>query len=185
MTRWIGVVVLPLAMGCGDGNKPAPAPPCDSACQDGVALRGVREMLKLAYNLTLQGQPVGPQDRTHACPEGGTVHVFGTASSNAVQGSTTVDLTYVFDQCAYLQKDATPEENYSLTLEGTITEQGTLAVQPSSSTAAMFASDALTITGTVHDPPFPFDADGCATTFTQNGNDVSGALCGRTVGFSF
>src|SRR5262249_43464304 len=83
MRRSLSVGFCVIAVAACSGPKPAPAPPCDQACQDGAALRGMRETVKLVYNLKLQGKPVGMHDETTPCPGGGTAHVTGTAMSNA------------------------------------------------------------------------------------------------------
>jgi hypothetical protein len=75
-------------------------------------------------------------------------------------------------------------ENYHLALSGTVTQVGTIAVQPSSTTSLRIASDALTVTGTVYDPPSDYHGDACPTSLTQDGGHVSGTLCGREVGLS-
>jgi hypothetical protein len=174
-------VVLSLA-GCSAAEEAPPSPPCEEKCKDKVALRSLRETLKLVYNITLQGKPVGPQDQTTPCPLGGSAHVFGTAESNPVQGATFVDLTYVLDQCAYLQRDDEPDENYEMTLTGTVTEYGTLVVQPTSTSAVNFKSDSMTFAGTVYDPPLEFNEQACVVDAGQNGNHLAGKMCGRTVG---
>jgi hypothetical protein len=173
------------AAGCGSTKEAPPSPPCDQACADGTAMRAVRETMKLAYNLTLQAKPVGTQDATTPCPGGGTAHLFGVATSNAAQGATEVDLTYVLDACAYKQKNTTPGLNYAATLTGTITQKGIIAVQPSSTTALMMESTTIAVAGTVYDPPIAYDQSGCALEMTQNGNLVSGTICGRAAGFAF
>ena len=89
---------------------------------------GVRLTLKQIYHQTLQGGPVGPQDAKYTCPLGGTAHVFGTATSNAVQGATEVDLTYELDACVLLDRDTDPKGNYHLATSGTTRQIGTLAV---------------------------------------------------------
>jgi len=180
----VGFVTSVLALACGSsGNNTADAaPPCDQTCQDAIALRSLREGMKLLYNLKLQGQPVGPQDATVPCPLGGSAHVFGTATSNAVQGATDVQLTYALDHCAYSQTDTDPLRNYSVTINGTVTEAGTIAVQPSSTTALVLASDALDLTGTVHVPTVVYTAAACKLAVSQNGSTLSGQLCGRTTG---
>ena len=110
--------------GCGAGAKPEPAPPCEQACQDGVGLRGLRETMKLAFNLLIQGRPVGAQDAMTDCrssdgSEAGTVQVSGDATANAVQGASFVDLAYDFEQCAYsVPPSAVPNENYALVVTG-------------------------------------------------------------------
>jgi len=177
--------------GCGAGAKPEPPPPCEQACQDGIALRGVRETMKLAYNLLIQARPVGAQDGTTDCrswdgSKGGTVHVFGEATSNAAQGASFVDLEYDFDQCAYsVPPSATPNENYSLVMTGRVTQQGTLAVQPSSTTALLIDSEALSVSGTVYDPSLAYELSDCKLSVVQQGNRVSGVICGRNAGFTF
>lgn len=167
---------------CGDaGSAPAPVP-CEEKCQDQVALRAVREMTKLAYNLLLQGKPVGEQEARSPCPLGGNVHVFGNATSNAAQGATEVDLTYEFARCGHMELDEEPEETYRMTLTGTLTQVGTLAAQPSATTALILQSGAMSLGGTVHDPPLAYEAADCVLELGQNGNDLSGLFCGKEVG---
>jgi hypothetical protein len=177
-------VLFLLLVACGGGKSPPAPPPCDQTCKDQVAARALREMMKLAYNLTLQGKPVGMQDASSPCPLGGTVHVFGTASSNAVQGATNVDLTYAFDHCHYMQKDTDPTQAYDMTLTTTATEKGTIAVQPSSTTALQIASDSVTFSGTVYDAPIDYEENACMVTLGQSGNQISGTMCGRDVGLT-
>ncbi len=176
--------LVALVIGCGSTKQAAAVPPCDQACKDADALRSIREAMKLAFNLTLQGKPVGHHDESAKCPQGGNVRVFGDATSNAVQGATEVKLTYVLDACAYLQKDTEPSQNYSVILTGTVEERGTLAVQPSATNAIEITSDAMSITGTVHDPPLDYKESACALKVGQNGNQLSGTMCTRTVGLT-
>jgi hypothetical protein len=166
----------------GDVGTPPAAVPCEEKCQDQVALRAVREMTKLAYNLLLQGKPAGEQDERSPCPLGGSVHVFGHATSNAAQGATEVDLAYEFANCSHTELDEEPEESYRMTLTGTLTQAGTLAAQPTATTALIMQSDAMTLAGTVHDPPIEYGAPDCVLELGQDGNDLSGLFCGRPVG---
>jgi hypothetical protein len=172
------------ACGTNAGKSPPPPPPCDQACTDTIALDAFRDTLKLAFNKTFQGQPVGQHDLSGPCPLGGAVRVFGTATSNALQGATEVDLTYVLDHCGVPQKATDPKQTYSMTLTGTVTEKGTIAVQPSSTTSLVFASDAMTFGGTVYDPPIDYAADACPLALGQNGNQLSGTMCARAVGLT-
>ena len=179
------VVAAPsFAIGCTDESKPA-APVCDEACKDGVALRSVREMSKLVFNLTLQGKPVGAQDQTVPCPLGGTARVFGNVGANATQGTIEVDLTYVFDACGYTERDDDAGENYAITLTTSVTQIGTFASQSGATTAVIMKSDAVTLTGTVSDPPLAYGADACALVMSQTGNEVTGEICGRKARFTF
>jgi hypothetical protein len=191
-TRWLALSLGVLALaGCGAGPRPAAAPPCDQACQDGVALLGMRTAMKVAYNFAVAAQPVGAQDKTAPCvsfdgTQGGTVRVFGDATVNAVQGASVVSLSYDFRNCLYsAPPDPTANQNFSLTLTGVVTEQGTLSVQPTSTTALAIDSDSLSISGSVYDPALDYTASSCALSVIQNGNAVSGALCGRSAGFTF
>jgi len=173
-----------LLVGCG-GPDPEPSPPCEQKCQDGNALRALRETLKLVFNLTLQGNPVGPQDETTFCPMGGSGRVFGQATADAIQGSIEVDLTYELTQCAYLQRDEDPPENYNMTLTGTVVQKGTIAVQPSVTTALNMSSESMTFSGDVYDPPIAYNEEACAIVIGQSGNNVSGTICERQAGVSF
>ena len=177
--------------GCGAGSHPAAAPACASSCQDGVALRGARTMMKLAYNTVVQGKPVGAQDGVVPClpsdgSEPGSVHVFGRATANAVQGDSFVTLSYDFQNCLYeAPPDPTAAQNFTLTVTGLITEQGTVSVQPTSTTALQIQSADLSVTGTVYDPPIDYAAPECALSVDQNGSELAGTLCGRGAGFTF
>ncbi|RYE91374.1 MAG: hypothetical protein EOO75_08860 [Myxococcales bacterium] len=164
---------------------PPPTEACDQRCADGVALRAMRETLKLAFNLALQGKPVGPQDATGACPEGGTFRVVGEATSNALQGTTTVKLTYTFEGCVYRQIDDEVDENYRMSVTGTLTQEGTIAVQPSATTALLIRSDDLTLDGEVYVPAQDYRIEQCPTVLSQTGNAIAGTVCGRAAGFDF
>jgi hypothetical protein len=189
MKRLTIPVVTSLAfLACGSGGGAAKAAPaCDGSCQDAVALLGLRDAIKLAYNLELSGQAVGAQDAgPTACPLGGTASVSGHATSNGVQGTTMVDLTYVFDQCGSSNVDTDPTHVFTITITGTVTEKGSIAVQPSTTTALVFDSASMTLSGTVYAPAIPYaaaaDGGACALMLGQSGNDVSGTLCGRPAG---
>jgi hypothetical protein len=129
----------------------------------------------------------------YACtPFGGSAHITGTATSNANVGTTTVSLTYVLDHCRYVAADTDPKQNYDMTVTGTLTESGVIAVQPGTTTSLTITSDAMTLSGTVYSPPLPYPDDAatedagpaspCTLQLAQNGNQLSGTICGRTAG---
>ena len=60
-SRVLGIAGALHLCACASDIEAEPAPPCDQLCQDSNALRAVREGMKLIYNLTLQGKPVGSQ----------------------------------------------------------------------------------------------------------------------------
>lgn len=181
--RFLGCASILLSVACGSGNAVTPppeAPPCDDECKDKIAIKAVRETVKLAFNLTFQGKPVGTYDLATPCPLGGSARVTGSATSNAIQGATEVDITYVLLDCKYLNKDDDAEDNYELTLTGTLTQKGTLAVQPSSTSAVLMNSDAMKIDGTLYDPPSPYTQT-CPLQLGQTGNKLAGKMCDRSV----
>lgn len=170
------------ALGCGgSAAKQDVAAACAPTCADAIALRGLRDAMKDVYNVTLQGKPVGAQDQMTPCLLGGSARVHGEATSNADQGTTSVSLTYDFEQCAYSETDTDPNQVLNVTLTGTVTEIGTIAVQPSTTTALRFESSSMTFSGTVYSPPVTYDQT-CPVTLGQSGNDLSGTLCGRSAG---
>jgi hypothetical protein len=167
--------------GCGEEETEPKT--CDAECQDAVAARGLRDVVKLVYNLTLQGNFIGPQDETTRCPHGGSASVVGVATSVPEQGATELELGYSFDQCAYQHKDDDADESYDVVISGTLGQKGILAVQPSATTALLFASLGISIEGTVFDPPVPYSEIECTFELAQNGNNLSGTWCERKVGF--
>jgi hypothetical protein len=196
-TRRVLASLLTVVLGLGcNGAGPSPSSPgCDETCRDAVALRAFRETLKQVFNGALQAKPVGAQDQTYACtPFGGSAHVTGTATSNPNVGTTTVNLTYVLDHCRYLAADTEPTQNYDITVTGTAMETGIIAVQPGTPTSLAITSDAMTLSGTVYSPPLPYpdhagteDAGApspCSMQLAQNGNQLSGTICGRTAGLT-
>lgn len=177
----LGVASLVACGGSGGGSSTTPS--CDTTCQDGVALVALRDAIKTAYNIELQGGPVGAQDASSPKPcRDGLASVSGVAMSNADQGTTTVTLTYVFEQCVISQIDPDPTQTFNLTLDGTVTESGTIAVQPSSTTALKFTSSAFSFEGSVYGPPINYVQKGCALRLGQDGNNLSGTLCDRDAG---
>jgi hypothetical protein len=184
VSSMLGVPSLVACVACGgNGGGSSTTPACDMACQDGVALVSLRDTIKVVFNLALQTKPVGQQNVLgFPCPNGGLANVSGTASSNASQGTTIVNLTYVFSNCAYLQIDSDPTQTFNMTLDGTVTEVGTIAVQPSSTTALELTSSSFSLAGTVYGPPINYTQKGCPVRLAQNGNNLSGILCGRDAG---
>ena len=197
--RYGAMVVVVASIGGCASQSPPTSPPCEQDCKDGVALRALRETIKYAFNLIVQNQPVGPQDGSIELPLGGKARVFGVATADLLQGVSNVDLTYEFTNVHNLHKDDTPEQNYDVIVDGTLTQKGIIAVQPSSTTALTIetaaqdsgseGSTGISIVGDVYDPPIHYEAgiDGsrCTVAATQNGNNVSGYFCGRKAGFSF
>ena len=178
--RLLFVLLLVIGGGCTSGPTPDPPPPCDQLCLDGIGVAALRTTLKQVFNATLQGAPVGNQDAKYTCPLGGSAHVFGTAKSNAIQGATEVDLTYELAGCVLLNQDTDPKQVYNVTSTGTVHQVGTFAVQPTATTSVGLSSDAVTITGTVYDPPDPYDAQTCKLQVVQDGNHIAGLVCDRS-----
>jgi hypothetical protein len=176
------VVSTSLLAGCG-GNRPAPPPTCDAPCEDGVAIRAIRVGMRLAYNFAVATQPVGKQDVMVPCIPSGNVHITGTAESNAMLGTSQVDLTYTFTDCKNPSvKSTTPERNYDVVMNGVVNERGSLAMG-GPTTSLVFMGTGVRVSGTVYDPPQPYPSmDGqadCELLANQDGNTVNGTFCGR------
>jgi hypothetical protein len=183
ISRTLSCLLLPLLLlACGNEAEAEPKT-CDATCQDQVAARSLREVLKLVYNLTLQGNVIGPQDETTRCPHGGSAHVVGVANSVAEQGANELELGYELTECAYQHRDDDADESYDVVLSGPVGEAGILAVQPTATTALIFASDGISIEGELFDPPLPYAESDCAFRLAQDGNHFSGSWCGRKIGF--
>lgn len=170
-----------LAFACsGPSNKAeTTTPPCDQRCKDDTAARSLRETVKLVFNMTLQGKRVGTYDLTAPCPGGGSARVVGTATANALVGANQVKLSYTLDACTYELRDSDPKHNYRMTLTGTISQEGVIAVQPTATTALVMKSDAMTFSGTIYEPEIPYDERDCVVSFGQQGGQLFGKICGR------
>src|ERR1041385_6054404 len=173
------------ATGCG-GNPPAAPAPCDQVCKDAIAMRSLREAMRFAYNFELQGKPPGMQDQSGPCPPPGTgsFRLVGDGQVNAMLGLTTVDLTYTFTNCRLASPiSPTPERNYTMMLDGAVTEKGILAMG-GPTTAIVISSAAFSFSGTVYDPPSDYQASDCPVDARQDGNTITGTICGRMAGFT-
>ena len=110
--------------------------------------------------------------------------------SNGKVGTTTVSLTYVFASCVYAATDSDPTHTFKLTLDGSISEVGNIAVQPSSTTALNFVSPAssqsaaMSLSGTVYDPSKEYTQGPCPMKLGQSGDEISGTICDRDAGTS-
>lgn len=176
-------LLLPLAAACGGPDEPGEPKTCDAACRDQIAARSLREVIKLVYNLTLQGNPIGLQVERTECPLGGEAQVTGFATSVAEQGATEVKLSYELTECAYLQRDDEVEENYDVVITGTVREEGVMAVQPTATTALIFEGAGISVEGSVFDPPVDYAATDCDVRLAQDGQRLDGTWCGRKIGF--
>ena len=68
--------------------------------------------------------------------------------------------------------------NYSVKISGTLTQEGILAVQPTATSALVMKSEGVKLSGTVYDPPIDYTVD-CPVELGQNGNKLTGKICGR------
>jgi hypothetical protein len=184
------VACATFSFGCG-GNAPAPPATCDQACMDGIALRGLRAGMRFAFNFAIATKPVGKQDVMAPCIPSGSVHIVGDAESNAMLGTSQIDLTYTMTDCKIpAPQSTTPDRNYNLIVNGVVNEKGELAMG-GPTTALVFTGMGLIFTGSkVYDPPQDYDEPKpmeppCTLSASQDGNNVAGTLCGRMVkGFS-
>src|SRR3954462_2355787 len=99
MIRWMAIALFG-CIGCG-GPSPAPPLPCDQACADGTALRGLRLAMKEGFNRSLQGRPDGMQDQMITCLGSGAAHIHGNVETNAKLGTMDLDLSYDLNACGF------------------------------------------------------------------------------------
>jgi len=174
-----------VTLGCGGGNRPAPPATCDQPCKDGVVLRALRVGMRFAYNFAIQSKPVGMQDEMVPCIPSGNVHIVGDAQSNAMLGTSELNLTYTFTDCVNpAPQNTTPERNYKLTMNGAVTENGTLAMGGPTTSLTLIGTG-MGFSGTVYDPPVDYVEMDCEVKANQDGNNMTGMVCGRMAqGFS-
>jgi hypothetical protein len=117
-------------------------------------------------------------------PEGGKVHITGTAVTEPATGTNVLSLTYDFQECHVLKALSGHDDTYELTWTGAVLEKGKISNISGSTTALTFTTDSLQYEGTVSDTTTPVSAT-CPLSLTQDGSTVSGKLCGRITGFGF
>lgn len=131
------------------------------------------------YNINFAGKPVGGQNITTTCPQGGEVTITGSTGYSQNNGITTVDLSLAMKDCKS-SKHTSDGVDTAFTLTGTITFKGSF----NSSTnynATTHQSDSLKIVGNISVPNFksaPVD-ETCKFTATITDNTVSGNICSR------
>jgi hypothetical protein len=181
IARWWAAVALSLVAGCSSSASDELPPTCSLHCEAATAVRAVRETMKLVFNLSLQGNPVGEQDETVACPDGGSAHLTGQASADSERGTTKVGLAYDFQDCRYEQLSSHPSSSYALSITGRVQQSGVLAGPAQTTTALVLESEILTLQGTLYDPPLEYHAEECVLSVIQEGDRVSGTLCDLVV----
>jgi hypothetical protein len=169
---------------CGSSTPPAPPTTCDTACADGIVLYALRQTMMLIYNETVLGHEAGALDGGGECLTG-TAAAGGTALPDGGVAAIGVSLSYDFGACRLLRRETTPGHDYDLTFAGTVSQEGTIAVLNTSTMTLAIKSDALSFSGTVYDPPVHCEGSSCVVDVKQNGNDVTGTICGRPAAFSF
>ena len=143
--------------------------------------------MRLTYNSAIAASTATTVNYTTSCSGGGSIALTGTVS--AASGTTTIDLSYLFDKCKF-------ENTYSvgtytsivkLTLTGTITRKGTI---PSSGGSSHTSSGtAIKMDGTVQNNgytlnnPYPYSNSTCDFQRILTSTSVSGSLCGKTFTF--
>jgi hypothetical protein len=105
---------------------------------------GVMTGLVDIYNQNIAGTPTGSVDITASGPFGGTVHITGTTSYDSGNGIETVHLLYDMSNCQISSTSSSSNLNVDLTLNGTISEDGTWS---SSYVSLSYDSPALQMDG--------------------------------------
>jgi hypothetical protein len=161
------------------GNSAA-ASTCGQACQDNEVGYAIDWTMWLLWNENQAGTASGSQDKTAACPLGGTAHITGTTSV-ASNGIDTLHLVVDLVNCE------SSSTTFSLAFNGQLTWDGSFG--GSNGNAVTFKSSALGITGTVKRNDQPSVGETCAVsltdTYNKNGSStvdwLFGEICGRPV----
>jgi hypothetical protein len=127
------------------------------------------------YNSKIAGKAGGAQNQTGSCPGGGTAQITGTAGSDSSTQINTVNLTYNFSSCVFLNS----MDLLAITItSGSINESGTFK---SSGFADETFSGTIAYTGKAGDEKL--SASSCAVAITRKisgtSYKLSGKLCDR------
>jgi hypothetical protein len=126
------------------------------------------------WNQNIAGTTSGSKDFTVAGPNGGSVHVTGSAGANSSTGINTLDLTLVMTGYAKLTSIG------DIPFTGTINCKGSFRNKDDDSDykTISFTSDSISYTGTVG----PFDTevqDNGTLGISETENSLCGKICGR------
>jgi len=153
---------------------------CDQSCRDNEVGYAIDNTMWLLWNENLAGVPSGSQDKTAACPLGGTVHVTGTTCV-ASNGINTLHLVLDLQNCG------SSSTYFSLAFTGQLSWDGSFG--GTSGNAVTFQSSSLQVSGTVkrYDQPSVNETCAVSLTDTYDKNSTSqidwlaGEICGRPV----
>ncbi|MBN2495800.1 MAG: hypothetical protein JXR96_14505 [Deltaproteobacteria bacterium] len=125
--------------------------------------------------------PDGQQDIEADCPSGGKVSILGTTSS---QGGMSLELDYVFDQCAFELGSVSGGSGVALELEGSL--HYSVSYDASGLGTESVHSEELSVKGDVAEYPDQCGIDlKCAYNLTYVATEIStsfyGDLCDRPV----
>lgn len=200
MTRtWlVSVVMLVGLVGCGSsamddtadddprngdiGDDPVDEA-CGQPCQDQMTSWNLISTVWFLHNQNLAGSPVGNQDRTGSCPQGGTFHITGSTGYDASNNIGTTHLVYDLSGCRYVS--TTTDLSVDVTHTGLVQQDGTFN-GGGAAIAMTYQSSSLTYAGEIFvswsDEVTPL-SDACPVSLSQSDGATSATICTRTTSY--
>ena len=187
------IMLLFFLLSCSDsGNSEKTMSQSDIDMNTGFAIVDTASQI---YNINFAGKPVGAQNLTTACPQGGEVTITGSTGYSQNNNITTVDLTLNMKDCKSSIRytngiNATSVTDVDFILTGIMTFKGSFDSSGCYKDTT-YHSDSLKISGTISSTGYktvnideicPFTAsvtvnnDSCVRT-------VSGYICSRQISY--
>lgn len=174
-------LVLLVLFGCGDLTDSEKT--LSQATIDRYTGYAIIDAVAQLYNINFAGKPVGGQNITTTCPQGGDVTITGNTGYSSNNGISTVDLTFNMNNCKSSKHDENGVDTI-FTFTGIITFKGSF----NSSTnynATNYQSDSLKMSGTIDVPKYKTANvdESCKFTASITNSTVSGSICSRAFSY--
>jgi hypothetical protein len=171
------IMLLFFLLSCSDsGNSEKTLSQSDIDRYTGFAIVDTASQI---YNINFAGKPVGAQNLTTTCPQGGEVIITGSTGYSQNNGITTVDLILNMKDCKS-SRHTTNGIDTTITLTGIMTFKGSFDSSRGYN-ATTHQSDSLKISGAISVTGFKTATvdETCPFTASINNETVSGYICSR------
>ena len=177
------IMLLFFLLSCSDsGNSEKTMSQSDIDMNTGFAIVDTASQI---YNINFAGKPVGAQNLTTTCPQGGEVTITGSTGYSQNNNITTVDLTLNMKDCKSSRRytngiNATSVTDVGFILTGIMTFKGSFDSSRGYN-ATTYQSDSLKISGTISSTGYKtvIIDETCPFTASINNETVSGYICSR------
>jgi hypothetical protein len=149
---------------------------CEQACRDYLVSFGLLDTLLGLYAANIEGNPPGPLNTVADCPLSGSTLITGSVEITDA-GLAAANVSFSLRDCE------SSDVPYHLTFDGRVSLQG--AFGGVGATTLSFASDALTVSGTLMFRDNPAVDETAALSATQQVTDGGEILSGQVGGRAF